>query len=62
MEFKFNDKAVKPHLEAIASLEIDRHFINKDQQEDSFDRQVDYYTRYISSNSKWFLIIRKAPP
>ena len=24
-----------------------------DEQEDSFERQVDYYTRYISSNPKW---------
>ena len=24
-----------------------------DEQEDSFERQVDYYTRYISSNPSW---------
>ena len=26
---------------------------DKEEQEDSFERQVDYYTRYISSNPKW---------
>ena len=29
---------------------------DKDEQEDSFERQVDYYTRYISSNPKWTLV------
>ena len=26
---------------------------DKDEQEDSFERQVDYYTRYIQANRSW---------
>lgn len=29
---------------------------NKDEQEDSFERQVDYYTRYIQSNDNWTFV------
>ena len=49
--FRTNLNEEKLRVAAYARVSTD-----KDEQEDSFERQVDYYTRYIQSNDNWTFV------
>ena len=49
--FRTNLNEGKLRVAAYARVSTD-----KDEQEDSFERQVDYYTRYIQSNDNWTFV------
>lgn len=46
-----NEGSVGPHLLKVAAYA--RVSTDSDEQEDSFDRQVSYYTNYIQANKDW---------
>ena len=52
----FNAKAPQDEKSLLRVCAYARVSTDKDEQEDSFERQVDYYTRYIQSNRSWKFI------
>lgn len=49
--FRTNKNEGKLIVAAYASVSTD-----KDEQEDSFERQVEYYTRFIQNNENWTFV------
>lgn len=48
-----SQKSLSTHLKVAAYARVST---DSDEQEDSFERQVEYYTRYISANPNWDLV------